>query len=162
MAYPSQKATDLALLIQEELAMRLGAAGVNMTGSCGAVQFDTDGYPWMQFGVATTANAGGVIKVEQRSWTNAKDILGNTANQYGPLVIKMVEEKDNASGNGVDGTFNSLAVRLAILGVLINKGCQLMQYQTANTVVPAVSGGVNGTLKATFETTLQYPMISSQ
>lgn len=162
MAYSNQKALDLALLIQEELAQRLGAAGLNVTGGVGDVKFDTDGYPWMQYGVATTANAGGVIKIIQRSWPNAKDILGNTANQYGPLTIQHCEEKDNGAGNGTDGTYNSLALRLTVAAVLVNKGCQLSMYQTANTVVPAISSGINGTLKTSFETTLQYPLLASQ
>lgn len=158
MANPTQKGLDLAYMIQEELAQRLGPAGANVTGGVGEVKFDTDGNPWFQIGTPGTTNKGGVIKVQPTPWTLAKDILGNAAIQYTPHEILLSTETNSVAGTDV----NTADVLLAIIGVICLKGCKVLWYKTAAATVPAVSGGVNGTLTATFNPHIQYPLVMQQ
>lgn len=158
MANSTQKALDLAYLIQEELALRLGAAGANITGGVASVTFDTDGCPLIQVGTSGAGNKGGLIKVIATPWPNAKDILGNSAIQYGPQTIMLATETGGVAGTDV----NDPAVLLPMLSVCTLKGCRFEWYKSANGVAPVVGTLVAGNLKAAFESTLQYPLISSQ
>lgn len=162
MAYPNHKAFQLALMLQEELAMRLGAAGANISGGVGEVQMAADSMPWFQIGGGSSTNKGGIIKIVQYPWTNAKDILGNTANQYGPLVIQFGEEKHTSVAGA---SYNTPVELAAILGPVFLKGARVEWYKTTYATVPAVDGTtglINGTLTASFEGHLQYPLVLGQ
>ena len=177
------KANDLALLIQEELNFRLAAItdpASTYTYSCKAVQFDAstavatttagDGNPYIE--VDQVAISGGTvtaiafIKVLPTPWSLAKDIFGNTANQYVPHTIRVLTKLGASSV--LDATQPvALGVMLCVLAF---KGCRLEWYQTATAVAPTLAV-INNALTAVspvpslvygYDAQMQYPLTMSQ
>lgn len=155
MANTTQKALDLASMIQEELLQRL--AVLSPAVIVGAVSFDTDSNPLIQIGTGAAGQKGGVIKVLPTAWPTAKDILGNAAIQYGPHTIQICTETNTAAGSDI----NDPSVLMPMLIVCALKGARFEWYKTANTVAPIAGSLIAANLKQSFES-MQYPLISMQ
>ena len=144
------KAVAVARQLEEEYKIRLSALSVVVT-------FGSAGDPLIQVGTGAPGAAGALIRVKPISWPLAKDIFGQSAIQYGPHVLQIATED-------VFGDINTSQQCLSLLGPLLQKGMKVEWYVVAN----GLGGGTldeadfGGTLTASFEASLQYPMVQSQ
>lgn len=130
---------------------------------------DALGNPYVIFSAAASQAAGAknvLIRVQPLSWTNAKDILGNTAIQYTGHVIQ-IETEANSTGVGSGGTGGTGPAALEadvlapadLLPVLIEcgrTGCWVDWYTTPYGTAPTTVDGTTaaltgGTLQASWK-----------
>jgi hypothetical protein len=149
----TKKAQALAGDLASDLALRFGT-------SLAVTQLnDTDGNPLVRVGSGTAGQPGALIKVMPVSWPLATDVLGLPQQVYTPHVIIVSWEAPTAQA-GADADPNSLQTKLTLLGDCALKGTRLELWTTAAGTAPAP--GALGTLQASFEPSVQYPMISNQ
>lgn len=148
--------TKKALVLSEELAadlaMRLGMAAT--------VSYDTDNCPLVSFGSGVAGTANILIKVKPEALPGSQDILGLASIPYGPHIIQLATEANDAS---VAATPDCLtpAQLLATLGEIVMKGCKVEWYESATTVVPTTATLVAANLKAAFQPSMKYPLIQN-
>lgn len=93
----SYKAESIAKDLADKLTSRQPfAAGATLAVT---LSYDTDLNPLITVGPGTNGSRTAVIKVMPESWTNAKDSLGNTAQQYAPTVIMIAKEANYVGTN---------------------------------------------------------------
>lgn len=149
----TQKAIELSAYLAEALALRLSALAQSTS-------FDTDGNPLISVGSGTAGQKNLIVKVMPTPWPNAKDSLGNSAIQYTPHTVRLATEASAAAGVG---TIFSTQDVLHFIGEILGKGCRVEWYQSANGVAPTATTINDSTkLQASFELSLQYPLIQSQ
>lgn len=150
----SKKALEMAAELLNELALRLPALAPVQT-------FDTDGSPLIQVGTGVAGSKGGMLKIMPQPWTLATDILGLTSAIYTPSVIRVGFEANPAGGAGAD--INDWPTLSAIVGAVALRGTRVEVYQSTAGVAPTAATLADATkLVATFEPSLQYPMINNQ
>jgi hypothetical protein len=99
--------------------------------------FDANGDPTILMSADATPAAGEkvlLIRIKQVSNPLAKDVLGNTAIQFGPHVIQLCTEDDSGAADIL--TPAQLAPLLCEIG---RKGAEFQWYETANGTVPSVA-----------------------
>jgi hypothetical protein len=82
------------------------------------------------------------------------DSLGNAQQSYGPHVIQMAMETSTLAGLG----FPTDAVRLSVMGEVLQMSTRVEVYLEANGTVPSVSSLLAANLVATFENLRFAPM----
>jgi hypothetical protein len=150
--------TYKALAIANELVSELR----QRTSLTVALSFDTDSSPLITVGAGVVGGQNALIKVLPISWANAKDVLGNTAIQYGPQKVQVAFEANYAGATDSVEDAVTWSTKLLILGAAFARGTRVELYESANGVVPVAGTLVAGNLKASFEPSAQYPMVSSQ
>lgn len=159
MAYTvPQKALELAHEIADKLKLRVGALQ-GVAGLAVAEGFDTDGLPTISVGTGTAGQKNVFIKVNLQSWPLAKDILGNAANIYVPLVTQVVTEAP-PSGAGA-GVIVDLPTLMACVGEVMLKGTRVEWYQSANGVAPTAAA-ITGAPKSAFQPDIYNALTSQQ
>ena len=89
--------------------------------------FDSDQNPLIQLGDAlTTGSEAALVKVEPADWPLAKDILGNSALQYTPHVVKLLWEAHHSSTAGF-----TAADRLQLMARAAEMGCEVRVYESS-------------------------------
>ncbi len=150
--------TAKALALFESLRQSLAVRLSSMTH---VVTYDTDYSPILTISADATPafnEAVMVLKVMPQEWPLAKDVLGNTALQYAPTVIKLcTEESATAGATGLECTTAQL---LPVLGECLVKGCKFEWYLSDNGTVPAVAEMTAANLKASFQS-LEHPLTSN-
>jgi hypothetical protein len=150
-----QKAIEFSAQLADILKLRFSGKVVTQT-------FDTDGLPLITIndGTPATTEMNILIKVALLNWPLAKDILGNAANIYVPLVVQIATEAP-AAGSGV-GVYLTVQNVLDLSGEICFRGAGVQWYQSANGVVPVVGTLVAGNLKASFSPDLYNPITNQQ
>lgn len=151
----TKKAHVIAADIAAELKLRL--ASLTITESV-----DTDQSPLVKVGTGASGAKGCLIKVVPQDWPLAKDILGLTANVFAPHKIQLVFEANFAGTTDNVADNNSWVEKLAILGVVVLKGTRVEIYESPYGATVGAEDIVAGNLKATFDGSLQYGMLSNQ
>lgn len=146
------KALKMAAELADRLKVLSGFAALGIV-----VSSDTDQNPLITLGssVATGAEAA-IVKIEPVSWPLAQDILGNTANQFTPHVVKLLWEA--SSGGGF-----TAKDRAQLVATAAKMGCKVELYQStsgAGVVLADIDNSAK--LVAEIEADPYYPMISSQ
>jgi hypothetical protein len=132
-----------------------------LNGSLALVQSnDTDLNPLISIGPGTNGGANAIVKVIPQNWPLAQDVLGLSANIYGPHTVQLVTEADPAGGAGADPL--TPAQLLLVIGQIVLMGCLVEWYQSASGTAPSAAAIIAGNLKGTFVPDVQYQMISSQ
>jgi hypothetical protein len=152
MAYTvPHKAIEMAHELADKMKLRFASKVVTES-------FDTDGLPLITIndGTPATTEVNIVIKIAMYNWPLAKDVLGNAANIYAPLVCQIATETDSAS--------NYLGVNvLALIGELALRGLGIDWYKSANGTVPTASTFATATnLVASFSPDLYNRLTSQQ
>lgn len=150
----TQKALSLSEALYEEYRFRLSALTITKS-------FDSDGSPYISIGSGTPGEANAIVKTAPLPWTTAKDIFGNSANQYTPHVIQIVTETNYASTSDNIADALTTAQLLAVLAPALMKGCKLEWYQSSYGDSPDLDDITAAKLKATYETSLQHPLTTS-
>jgi|SRR6185436_7719926 len=156
MAYTvPQKALAAAHELADKLKLRFSTKTVTEG-------FDTDGLPTITVndGTAATTEMNLFIKVALQSWPLAKDVLGNAANVYVPLVFQIATEAP-AAGSGI-GVYLTVQNALDIAGEAVMRGSAVEWYQSANGTVPVAGTLIAGNLKATWIPDLYNRLTSQQ
>lgn len=152
MAYtvPS-KAIAMAHELADKLKLRF--AGKVVTES-----FDTDGLPLISIsdGTPVAGEMNLVVKIAMYNWPLARDVLGNAANIYSPLVAQIASETDSTS--------NILGVSvLPLIGELALRGLGIDWYKSASGTVPtATTFATPSNLVASFSPDLFNRLTSQQ
>lgn len=160
--------TFKALCIANELADRMKVRPALNTLGVGQAT-DTDLNPIITIGVvdltatpvAATTVAAALVKVEPLAWPLAQDILGNTALQYTPHVIRILKEAGPA-GTPTGGGLSSSAV-LELLAQCAGMGCRVEIYETTSgsgVVLADIDAATK--LVDAYDPSAYYPVISSQ
>lgn len=152
MANLSFKAQPIA----HKLADILKARGYTLTES-----FDTDGYPLVSVGPGTNGGKNAIFKVLPTGWPLQTDVLGNTANSYGPHSVLIATEADSA-GTGIAAASGwQFLADMLFQGMLT--GCHIDIYQSANGTAPTASTfSTASNLKASFDPDIYHALISQQ
>lgn len=151
-----QKAIEFAHELADKLKLRFSTKIVTEG-------FDTDGLPTISIndGSAATTEMNIFLKVNLLNWPLAKDILGNSANIYVPLVVQIVTEAP-ASGSGI-GVYLNVQNALDITGEVCFRGAAVQWWQSANGTVPsATTLGTAANQKASFSPDLYNPITNQQ
>lgn len=149
-----------ALELSAELADRLRKRVSDYASITEA--FDANGNPTIALndGTPATTEDAVFIRVEPRSWTLTKDVLGLAQTVYTPHVCKIAAEGP-ASGVGL-GRFVSVAHLFAILLTAGEFGMRTEYWEEPNGNPPAVTTfDTAGNFKTAWES-LYYPLLSSQ
>jgi hypothetical protein len=153
MAILNAKSGEISAKLAGYLAVRLPALALVQST-------DTDGYPLISIGAGTAGGANAIIKVLPQNWPLATDVFGNAANSYGPNSILVATEADSTS-SGADPL--TPAQLLPILAQVALMGTHIDWYQSASGTAPTAATFATATnLKASFDTDVYYPLISSQ
>lgn len=114
-----------AQAIAHELADRLAKRSAALAALVLVESFDTDQNPLIAIGTQASSDAEAfLIKVMPVSWPLAQDILGNSALQFTPHVIKVLKE---ASSTGVTS-----ADILQVLAQVADMGCEVKLYESSH------------------------------
>lgn len=150
----TKKALAMAEELVSELKQRQSALAVALT-------YDSDQNPLIRVGSGANGAAGGLIKIMPIVWPLAKDVLGLSAEMFHPHVVRLNVEANAAGGAGAD--INTWAVQLLLVAACVSKGARTEVYESTNGTAPNATDINDATkLKATWEPSSQYPMISSQ
>jgi hypothetical protein len=149
----TKKALAMAEELVSELKQRQSALAV-------AMSFDTDGNPLVKLGSGTAGQKNALIKIMPIDWPLAKDILGLASPVYTPHKVMVAFEANPAGGAGAD--VNDWPTLLVALGSALAKGARVEVYESANGDSPDADDLIAANLKASFDPSVQYPMVSSQ
>lgn len=149
----TKKALAMADEIVSELKQRQTALTVTLS-------FDSDQNPLVKLGTGTAGQKNALIKVMPIDWPLAKDVLGLAEVVFTPHKVLVAFEANNAAGAGAD--VNDWATLLVALGVALSRGARLEVYESANGDSPDADDLIAGNLKASFEPSMQYGMLSGQ
>ena len=92
-------------MMAKDLADKLASRQPWVSGQAAlavSLSYDTDQNPLILLGPGTNGSRTALIKLMPEPWNNAKDSLGNTAQQVTPTVIMIAKEANNVSGAGAD------------------------------------------------------------
>lgn len=150
--------TSKSLALSHELAdiikKRLPALAVSE-----GFDASSDGpHPTILVGAGTAGSESMFVRVKPIDWSLSQNVIGQTSQVYTPNVIQIVTEANAAATLGCG--FFSLADILPLLGEILSKGTKVEWYQSANTNPVDVSDIVSGNLKASFQTSLYWGMLS--
>lgn len=153
--------TKKALAMADELVSEIKQRKL-VLGLDASVTFDTDQNPLVKIGTGAAGAKGALVKIMPIDVPHAKDILGLQSAVYTPHVIKVAFEAITVNGGGADVDPNTWVEKLTILGMLVKRGTRVELYESAAADSPDADDMVEAKLKATFEPSTQYPMISNQ
>ena len=152
MSSTSYKSNELAAELASELKLRL-ATLTQVTG------FDSNGNPTIAIGDGVAGHANVFILIKPIDWALAKDIFGNSANQYTPHTIQIATEANPAGGAGADCLTRSQLANFLV--PITKKGTRFEWFERANGAAPLVTDLVAANLKVTIENDLYWNVQSS-
>jgi hypothetical protein len=150
--------TKKAVAMAEELVSELK----QRTKLAVALSFDTDQNPLVQVGTGAPGAKGALIKVMPVDWPLAKDVLGLASPVYSPHKILVAFEAITVSNTGADTDPNTWEEKLLVLGAVLSKGTRVEVYESAAGDSPDADDMVPANLKAAFNPSVQYGMLSGQ
>lgn len=117
--------TAKAIALAAELADRLKFRSAALAALTFVASFDTDANPLIAIGTQASSDARAfLVKVMPVPWLLSQDILGNSAIQYTPHVIKVLKE---AASTGV--TSGDI---LQVLAQVVDMGCEVKLYESSH------------------------------
>lgn len=149
----TKKALAMANEMAAELKQRQSTLAV-------AESFDSDQNPLVKVGTGTAGQKNALIKVMPIDWPLGKDILGLAQTVYTPHKVLVGFEANPAGGAGAD--INDWATLLVVLGVALSRGARVEVYESANGDSPDADDFISANLKAAYEPSMQYGMLSGQ
>lgn len=163
--------TKKAQVVSEDLAARLAIRLPSLVVSQSVDTADNNPVITISDGTPASTEQVVVIKIMQASvttvsggpnlavdpWPYAKDILGNTANSYSPLLCQVAWE----DGTTVFDTYLTAPNLLAVMGEVLRLGTIVQLWVETNATVPsATTFQTASKLKATFDN-LYYPLVGA-
>lgn len=141
-----------ALVIRDTLAQDIYAR----TGLTVVKGLDASNFPQLLVGTLTSTSQGAYVRIKQLDSLNT-DVLGLTQNVFTPHVIQVALEMSTIT-NVSYLTVHNFSL---LLGELMKMGTRVELYVRAQGTAPSVSDITAANLAATWETSLQYPMMAS-
>jgi hypothetical protein len=125
---------------------------------------DSDGNPVLTVSADATPVAGEaviVIRIKPETHSEAKDLFGNAAINYGPHVIQLCTEANFAGATDNVADILTLAQLAPVMDEVFGRGCTVEWYQTANATVPSIAAMIAANLKST-QNDLYWKNLTSQ